>query len=257
MQLSLAIIPHKVENTLIHQRAVDGYVNATAMCKAAGKFFGNYRQNASTEAFLAELSSVIGIPITALVVTIQGGKNPELQGTWVHPKVAIHLGQWCSPKFAVAVSEWVHDWMTGKVKAELPAHIARYMVNRAEIPSTHFSMLNEIIFALVGPLEADGYTLPEKMIPDISTGKMFSQFLRDKGIDVDGLPSYSHSYLDGRKVPARLYPNEHLADFRHYFHTVWLPQKAVGYFKERDPDALPFLANVLPAPSKPLPKDKK
>ena len=52
------------------------------MCKAAGKLFGHYRELNQTQAFLEELSSVIGIPITDLVQVIQGG-IPELQGTWV------------------------------------------------------------------------------------------------------------------------------------------------------------------------------
>ena len=41
---------------------------------------------------------------------IRGG-NPQLQGTWVHPYVAINLGQWLSPKFSVQVSKWVFEWM--------------------------------------------------------------------------------------------------------------------------------------------------
>ena len=111
----LAVIPHKIENALINQRALDGYVDATAMCKASGKEFGHYYENKTTKAFLAELSTVIGIPITQPVYRIQGGRA-ELQGTWVHPDVAINLGQWCSPKFAVAVSQWVREWITGKSK---------------------------------------------------------------------------------------------------------------------------------------------
>lgn len=174
VQLSLqySVIPHKIDNELINQRALDGYVDATAMCKASGKEFGHYYENKTTKAFLLELSTVLGIPTTELVYRIQGGR-PELQGTWVHPDVAINLGQWCSPKFAVAVSQWVRDWVTGKVKAELPYHIRRYLANRTEIPPTHFSMLNEMIFALIAPLEGDGYTMPDDMVPDISAGRMF------------------------------------------------------------------------------------
>lgn len=81
----------------------DGYINATAMCRAAGKEFGHYNANATTKAFLAELSSEIGIPISELIQAVSGG-NPAHQGTWVHPQVAIHLGQWVSPKFAVLVT---------------------------------------------------------------------------------------------------------------------------------------------------------
>ena len=54
------------------------------------------------------------IRISELVQSAKGG-NPELQGTWVHPYVAIHLAQWLSPRFAVQVSKWVYEW-TGDLR---------------------------------------------------------------------------------------------------------------------------------------------
>ncbi len=247
--MQLQLIPHQVGSSLINQRAIDGYVNATAMCKAVGKLFADYRRLAVTTAFLEELSGSMGIPIDRLVFTMATGPN-DLRGTWVHPHVAINLGQWCSPKFAVAVSQWVHDWFTGSLKpGGLPYHIQRYMANRGEIPSTHFSMLNELIFLLIAPLEDAGYTLPDHMVPDISTGRMFCKWLRDeKRIDTDSLPTYNHKFADGRVVTPKLYPNSVLADWREHFHQVWLPQKAESYFEERDVNALVFLPKLLTAP---------
>jgi len=252
-QLELILIPHKVENALINQRAVDGYINATAMCRAVGKKLGHYLENKTTQDFLAELSRDIGIPISGLVIIIKGGII-DVQGTWVHPDVAIHLGQWCSPKFAVQVSRWVREWVIGKSKPQnLPYHIQRYMANRSEIPPTHFSMLNEMIFALIAPLEIAGYTIPDDMVPDISAGRMFCKWLQNKkGIDTDSLPTYRHEYGDGRIVYPKLYPNEVLADFRKHFHKVWLPTRAEKYFQERDPKALKYLPKLLPAPVKRL-----
>ena len=247
MQYELAIIEHEVEDGLIHQRASDGYVNATAMCKAAGKLFGHYRERPSTNEFLEELSSVIGIPISELVISIKGGQ-PELQGTWVHPKVAIHLGQWCSPKFAVAVAEWVHDWMSGKIKGKLPYHLERYMANRTSIPVDKFSMLNELTFVLIAPLESAGYTLPDNMVPDISTGLMFCKWLREHGVEPNDMPSYMHHYGDGRIVEARLYPNSLLEVWRAFYHNEWVPKRALAYFKERDPGAFEVLSKILPTP---------
>ncbi len=82
--LALQLIPHQVGTDLINQRAVDGYVNATAMCKAVGKQFFDYRRLGNTGEFLNELSAVTGIPVTGipvtgLVIAVQGGR-PELQG---------------------------------------------------------------------------------------------------------------------------------------------------------------------------------
>lgn len=240
-----ALISHAIADAVIGQRVSDGYVNATAMCKASGKQFNDYRRTATTGEFLAELSPVTGIPVTGLVVTIQGG-TPELQGTWVHPDVAVNLGQWCSPKFAVAVAKWVREWKSGK--SRLPYHVERYMANYERIPHTHFSMLNEIIFAIVGPLEQKGYILPDHMLPDISTGMMFCKYLREvHGIDTAALATYRHVYADGRIVEAKLYPNEVLGPFRKYLHETWIPQRAVGYFSERDPAALGLLRAAMPS----------
>ena len=248
-QLELDLIPHEEENTVIYQRAVDGYVNATAMCKAVGKQFNDYARIGPTQAFLKELSSETGIPVSELIQTVRGG-NPSFQGSWVHPDVAMNLGQWCSPKFAVAVAKWVREWLTGQSRpTNLPYHVQRYIANRSQIPPTHFSMLNEMIFALIAPLESAGYTLPENMVPDISEGKMFCKWLRDeKGLDTNSLPTYRHVYADGRAIQAKLYPNEVLADFRKHFHEVWFPKRAASYFKERDTNALPHLTKLLPAP---------
>jgi hypothetical protein len=105
----LSIIIHSFNQIDIGQRVTDGYVNATAMCKAAGKEWSHYRENKTTKEFLDALAPVLGIPRTDLTQTIQGGE-PSRQGTWVHPRVAIHLAMWCSPEFAVQVTGWVEEW---------------------------------------------------------------------------------------------------------------------------------------------------
>ncbi len=83
-------IEHPVDGGVVPQRPTDGYINATLLCQRAGKLFGNYRQNAQTQAFLEALSADIGIPISGLVQSIRGGNDKLNQGTWVHPQVAIH-----------------------------------------------------------------------------------------------------------------------------------------------------------------------
>ena len=114
--MSSAIV-HKFNGIDIRQLSDDGYVNATAMCRATGKKFYDYARLKTTQKYLEALSSVAGIPATDLARSVQGG-DPKFQGTWVHPKVAIHLAQWCSPEFAVFVTELVFDWMNGNVALE-------------------------------------------------------------------------------------------------------------------------------------------
>ena len=78
----------------------DVMINATLMAKACGKKIGHYLSNQSTKELISEISSVIGIPITELVIIVQGG-TPQNQGTWFHRLIAIHFAMWCNPIFGV------------------------------------------------------------------------------------------------------------------------------------------------------------
>lgn len=106
-----ADVMHDVAGIPIAQRGTDGYLDATAMCRAHGKQFNDYRRLQQTEAFLEALSFKTGIPVKELVQS-RRGQESQGGGTWVHPKVAINLAQWCSPEFSVIVSEWVFDWFS-------------------------------------------------------------------------------------------------------------------------------------------------
>jgi hypothetical protein len=248
-QIALPLVTYELEREVIHQRVKDGYVNATAMCKAAGKQWSHYNDIGPTKAFLSALSADVDIPISVLVQSARGG-DPNLQGTWVHPQVAINLAQWLSPQFAVQVTKWIMDWMTGKVPGgNLPYHLRRYMANMTNVPNGHFSMLNEMTIGLIAPLEHMGYVLPDRMIPDISEGRMFSRWLRDNGHDPDNMPSYTHIYEDGRVVQARAYPIKVLPDFRRHFVEVWMTTRSISYFGERDPAAVPHLEKLLALPN--------
>jgi hypothetical protein len=251
-----ALIPRMIEGEVVRQRMRDGYINATAMCKAAGKLWGHYNENENTKAFLMELEADIGIPISELVQSVKGG-FPDMQGTWVHPYVAIHLAQWLSPRFAVRVSQWVHEWMTQRPrgKAQLPFHLRRYLANYNNVPVGHFSILTEMTLTLIAPLEVMGYSLPESMWPDISEGRMFAGWLRiEHGIEPNDLPTYRHVFEDGRfPVSARAYPEALLGDFRRHLREVWMPKRSIAYFRERDPKAVEFVTRLLPAPAAPIP----
>lgn len=256
-QYSLSLIPHRVQNSVVDQRASDGYINATALCKAAGKQFNDYTRLDGTKAFFDVVSAKTGIPVVKekqSLIEVRPGAPDTGGGSWVHPKIAIHLGQWLSPEFAYQVAEWVEDWMSGKGRspAQLPYHIRRHMLNHGSVPAGYFSVLQEMTFILIAPLDAMGYQMPESMVPDISMGRFLCQHMREKlGIDTDTLPVYHHRFEDGRIVPARLYPESVLAEFRRIIREEWMPRKAPTYFRERDPVALSYL-DKLPALAAPV-----
>jgi len=141
---SISTISHNFNDTKIKQRQSDGYLDATAMCKATGKLFADYRRLKVSQEFVEALSSDMVIPITELVQSVKGG-NPESQGTWIHPQVAINLAQWCSPKFAVLVSKWVFELMkTGHV--ELPSQTPQQLslIEATERFKAHASICESI-----------------------------------------------------------------------------------------------------------------
>ena len=45
------LIEHPVKGEIVTQRPRDGYIDATAMCKAAGRLFGHYRETNRTQSF--------------------------------------------------------------------------------------------------------------------------------------------------------------------------------------------------------------
>jgi len=256
-QYSLVLIKHQVNDSIITQRESDGYINASDLCKAAGKRWHNYIRNETTGHFVRALEAKTRIRVLGL---IQEVTTAGVTAIWVHPKVAIHLAQWLSADFAVQVSEWVYDWLNEGKKpsgapAELPKHLQRYLANDAQVPPGYFSVLQETGLNLFGPMHNIGFEIPQNWVPDISIGLKFCEHLREvHNVDTDALPTYRHDYMDGRDwVKAKLYPDEHLASFRRWFREEWLPKYGVSYFKRKDPSSLPFLDKhpALAAPKRP------
>jgi hypothetical protein len=97
------------------QRRSDGWVNASAMCKANGKHLPHYMTNDRTTQYLQALSGSVGIPTDLLTKTTMTGPN-EHRGTWVHPRLAVDLARWISPAFAV----WMDGWFLESLQRPAP-----------------------------------------------------------------------------------------------------------------------------------------
>jgi len=123
------------------------------------------------------------------------------------------------------------------------------MANMPNVPYGYFSMLNEITLHLIAPLEQLGYSVTSDRVPDISMGKIFSSYLRENNYPVDSYPTYRHYYEDGRCVDAKAYPNELIGIVRKFFVEEWLANRAEKYFKEKEPNALPYLRKMLMLPN--------
>jgi hypothetical protein len=112
-----ALVSRSWNGTPISRRTTDGYVNATAMCKANGKRWKDYRESDRCQLYLDALESVAGISVHALVESRSGGAGGG--GTWVHPQVAVDLARWiCAP-----VAVWMDGWFLDSVQQAHPAPV--------------------------------------------------------------------------------------------------------------------------------------
>jgi hypothetical protein len=102
--------------TPISRRTTDGYVNATAMCKANGKQWNDYWRTDRATAYLEALCTEAGIPVSSLCLSLKGGSH---QGTWIHPQVAVDLARWISAPFAV----WMDGWFLESIQQAQPAPV--------------------------------------------------------------------------------------------------------------------------------------
>lgn len=91
-----------------------GYVNATQMCHANNKSWGHYKEKKSTKAYWTALSNDIGIPMSSLVIEVDGYGSS--QGTWIHPEIAIDLAQWVSVEFRI----WANRTLMKVMMAQEP-----------------------------------------------------------------------------------------------------------------------------------------
>lgn len=109
--MSESNIVRSFNNSAIHQRIADGYINLNQMADATGRRIDNWTRLQETTSLLREFQGDSLYQGVEPLLTIEGRGG----GTWAHPDIAIQFAQWCSPTFALQVSRWVREWMvTGR-----------------------------------------------------------------------------------------------------------------------------------------------
>lgn len=245
---SLALVPHSYQGSLIQLRADDGYINATAMCKAAGREWSAYRRSA--DGFLEALEGSLRIRRDVLVQSIAAGPNEE-RGTWVHPQVAVNLAQWLSPAFAVKVSQWVVDWMTGlrpndRVWAQFEDRVTLVYDN---VPLGYFAVFQQIS-DLFASMITNGADFGTRMILDLSVGSCWGRHWTKNQLDEDFGPRalYPHSYPSyfpqswSNPQDAWCYPEDAIPTFKRWLREEYVPVKMPAYLQDQ------VRKNKLPAP---------
>lgn len=247
----------------IEQRPDDGYMDATAMCQANGKKWSHYWANSSTQEFVLALAESTGIPADSLVQA-QSGRGG---GTYVHPKLAMHLAQWCSPKFAVLVSGWVFELLTtGKARLAPTINLGPY-TDRAlagihvdmALPAGHwcvFTEASQLLIAAEQIFKPAGLSMDADDLLDGSVGTFWSRFRRGQPW-ASPAPRYEYvfpppSRRQGVTVTPYAYPLAELGHFRSWMRMTYIPVHFRRYVVNKYgltgfALAAPHIKTVLPA----------
>lgn len=122
----MTIITHSWKETQINQTSGDtqiarytvpsGYVNVTKMCAQHGKSWADYKKINSSKAYIEALSLDMKIIASSLVIEIKGTPSGDasLQGTWVHPEIAIDVAAWINVEFKVWANRTLRKVITGE-----------------------------------------------------------------------------------------------------------------------------------------------
>ena len=99
----------------------DGYLNATQIATHFGKLPKDYLKTEQTQQYISALAESLSERTKILtdenqiVIVKKGNSKNFTQGTWLHPKLAIHFARWLDPKFAVWCDEQIEALLNGKV----------------------------------------------------------------------------------------------------------------------------------------------
>ena len=107
------LISRSWNGTPIQRRTTDGYVNATAMCRANDKRWSKYRESDRANEYLEALSTEVRISVSGLIESKLGGSNGG--ETWIHPQIAVDMARWISAPFAV----WMDSWFIGELNTRV------------------------------------------------------------------------------------------------------------------------------------------
>ena len=85
-----------ITSEIFNPRPIDGYMNATAMSKAADRDLQDFLDLPETKEYLEVLAKHTQLPLSELIRVEEE--------TWVHPNLGIYLGQGLSPKLAAQIA---------------------------------------------------------------------------------------------------------------------------------------------------------
>lgn len=133
----------------------DGFLNATAIASHFGKQARDYLKTEQTQQYITALAENLSVKTKILtkenqiVIVKRGGSE---QGTWLHPKLAVHFARWLDPKFAVWCDEQIEALLNGKVSDGLQPKPAKALPSgltheqQAEVKALHNILIQSVPF---------------------------------------------------------------------------------------------------------------
>ncbi|HFA4942575.1 TPA: KilA-N domain-containing protein [Neisseria gonorrhoeae] len=193
----------------------DGFLNATAIASHFGKLPKDYLKSEQTQQYISALAENLSVrrkiltEANQIVIVKRGGSE---QGTWLHPKLAIHFARWLNPKFAVWCDEQIEILLNGNVSG--------------------------------------GYQVGQKTTADDRTGlrQAVAALVGRKGIDYSSAYSMIHQRFNVEAVED--IPAGKLPEAVAYVHALTLHTGLTGEVPDREPlpapqPALPISGNAL------------
>lgn len=256
----MKIIHHDYNGLQIGQRKTDGYINATAMCVATGSDASEWLSLDGTFKLVAALATKLGVEpktgesrnsVTTRVsktfpslVIVKRGSPSTGGGTWIHPKLAVHLAQWCDPYFALQVSDWVEEWMTtgqNPIAPPAPATQIGGYIKRVEmlegnlwaLPEDYWCVLYESSNLLLKVQNIMKMPVGEFDLLDGSVGKHWSKYRAEKSWAIHPVQGCKYRFPDGRVVSPNAYHFSELGHYRHWERSVYVPTLMPEYLKKK------------------------
>ena len=196
----------------------DGYLNATQIAAHFGKLPKDYLKTEQTQQYISALAESLSERTKILtdenqiVIVKKGNSKNFTQGTWLHPKLAIHFARWLNPKFAVWCDEQIEILLNGKI--------------------------------------SDGYQIGQRTTADDRTGlrQAVAALVGRKGIDYSSAYSMIHQRFNVEAIED--IPADKLPEAVAYAHALTLHTGLTGEVLDREPlpapqPALPISSNAL------------
>ena len=218
MSSRIQAIEHNLIGFIVYQRKIDGYVNATQICKVhrdltdERKDPSEWLANKSSKSAIDKLSSVTGIPVTELIEIKKGGKY---QGTWIHPRLAVRFTMWVNDDFSLLVEDWIHGWLeSGYSPAQLEADIDRVSMRDELKDSRRLALTEQVKFFL----EAAGTYKPGSKETGIFFGRVHNEvnlvLTGEKAVDMKKrLETYLDKKVSEKELLRDYFPITDLANY--------------------------------------------